>query len=196
MGHGALVTAAEWGFSCLSLPFPLCLFPSFRAACNISWILVRWFVLMLVHDRGEFALAFRKCMCVWGGTQQQCACAWIGVPVLSVRSRCALPVFPQPSWVWHSCSEQHRAPHHSPSLGQGSSLYCSGLWNLMPRDGTCKNMVAHMSCGAVPCRRAGPAGRAAPTMHSVSLFSLNPAGLSGIFFLFLSHVLWVPTLEF
>lgn len=135
MGHCALGTAAERGFSRLSLPFPLCLFPSFRAACNISWILVRWFVLMLVRNRGEFALAFRKCM--WGGgTQQQCACAWIGVPVLSVRSRCALPVFLQLSWVWHSCSEQHRVPHHFPSLGQGSSLYCSGLWNLMPRDGT------------------------------------------------------------
>lgn len=64
MGHCALGTAAERGFSRLSLPFPLCLFPSFRAACNISWILVRWFVLMLVHNPGEFALAFRKCM--WG----------------------------------------------------------------------------------------------------------------------------------
>lgn len=56
----------------------------------------------------------------------------------------------------------------------------------MPRDGTCKNMVAHMSCGA------GPAGRAAPTMHSVLLFSLNPAGLSGIFFPFSLSCLMGP----
>lgn len=62
----------------------------------------------------------------------------------------------------------------------------------MPRDETCKNMVAHMSCGAVPRRRAGPAGRAAPTMHSILLFSLNPAGLSGIFFPFSLSCLMGP----